>query len=110
MAPSQAPHRFPQAAEMAGVLDAFDWTSTAIGPPDQWPADLRAQVHLALDARIPMMLGWGPDFHLIYNDGYIPILGDKHPAVWQTGPDAFRELWGTSAQSWMKCTGAAAPS
>lgn len=79
---------------MAGVLDAFDWTSTAIGPPDQWPADLRAQVHLALDARIPMMLGWGPDFHLIYNDGYIPILGDKHPAVWQTGPDAFRELWG----------------
>lgn len=93
MASSTSPRFFPQAGEMARLLDDFDWSTTELGPPDAWPASFRAQVHMALDSRIPMMLGWGPAFHLVYNDGYIPIMGEKHPGIWETGAEAFRELW-----------------
>jgi PAS domain S-box-containing protein len=37
-----------------------------------------------------MALRWGPEFVLIYNDTYRPILGDKHP--WALGRPA-REAW-----------------
>ena len=37
-----------------------------------------------------MALRWGPDFVLLYNDAYRPILGDKHP--WALGRPA-REVW-----------------
>lgn len=78
---------------MPRVLRRFDWSRTSIGSPEDWPPGLRASVDLVLDCRIPMMIGWGPDLRLIYNDGYIPILGDKHPVVWQPGAEAFGELW-----------------
>jgi PAS domain S-box-containing protein len=38
----------------------------------------------------PMAIRWGADFTLIYNEGYKPILGDKHP--WALGLP-FREAW-----------------
>ncbi len=93
MASSTPSPVFPQAGEMARLLNEFDWSSTELGPPELWPEAFRAQVHLALDSRIPMMLGWGPAFRLIYNDGYITIMGVKHPGIWRTGPEAFPELW-----------------
>jgi two-component sensor histidine kinase len=37
-----------------------------------------------------MAVRWGPDFVLIYNDGYRPILGEKHP---QALGLPFREVW-----------------
>jgi PAS domain S-box-containing protein len=41
-----------------------------------------------------MALRWGPEFVLIYNDGYAPILGEKHP--WALGLPAriaWSEVW-----------------
>ena len=37
-----------------------------------------------------MAVRWGPDFVLIYNDGYLPMLGDKHPDALGM---PFREAW-----------------
>ena len=45
---------------------------------------------IVLSSGFPMALRWGPDFVLIYNDGYKPILGVKHP--WALGLPA-REVW-----------------
>ncbi len=43
-----------------------------------------------LASGFPMAVRWGSDFVMIYNDGYRPILGDKHP--WALGLP-FREVW-----------------
>jgi PAS domain S-box-containing protein len=41
-----------------------------------------------------MALRWGPEFVLIYNDGYRPILGDKHPwAMGRPAREAWEEVW-----------------
>ncbi|MGB6537649.1 MAG: HWE histidine kinase domain-containing protein [Xanthobacteraceae bacterium] len=43
-----------------------------------------------LASGFPMAVRWGPDLVMIYNDGYRPILGDKHP--WALGMP-FRQVW-----------------
>jgi PAS domain S-box-containing protein len=41
-----------------------------------------------------MALRWGPQFVLLYNDAYRPILGDKHPwALGVPARDAWWEVW-----------------
>jgi PAS domain S-box-containing protein len=57
---------------------------------ETWPASLKLMVDVVLSSGFPMALHWGPDFVLIYNDGYKAILGDKHP--WALG-FTFREVW-----------------
>jgi hypothetical protein len=47
-------------------------------------------VNVMLASGFPMAVRWGPDFVMNYNDGYRPILGDKHP--WGLGLP-FREVW-----------------
>src|ERR1700730_7543467 len=76
--------------EMAGRVDAFDWSRTPLGARADWSPSLRVIVSTMLASPFPMALRWGPDFVVIYNDGYIPILGDKHPAALGT---RFRESW-----------------
>ncbi|MGF0115206.1 SpoIIE family protein phosphatase [Promicromonospora sp. Marseille-Q5078] len=58
------------------------WDATPLGPPDTWPVSLRHAVRLCFSTRFPVMMVWGPDLTLIYNDGYRDMLGtDKHPAA-----------------------------
>ena len=49
------------ASAMRSVYDDVDWSSTALGPPDSWPALLRLLVDLCLDSEFPVQIGWGPD-------------------------------------------------
>jgi PAS domain S-box-containing protein len=76
--------------EMRGLVDAKDWSATALGPMADWSPSLRLALDVVLASGFPMALRWGPDFILIYNDGYRPILGEKHP--WALGLPA-REAW-----------------
>src|SRR6266700_4308692 len=76
--------------EMAGRVDAFDWSATSLGARVDWSASLRVIVATMLASQFPMALRWGPDLVMIYNDGYIPILGDKHPGALGA---RFREIW-----------------
>ena len=47
-----------------------------------WPAEMRATVAVALTSRFPIVLWLGAEeLFLVYNDTYIPMLGDKHPAA-----------------------------
>ena len=76
--------------EMATLVDAKDWAATRIGPRDRWSPSLKLIVATIMASQFPMALRWGPDFVLVYNDGYRPILGDKHP--WALGLP-FHEAW-----------------
>ncbi|MDQ6736185.1 MAG: PAS domain-containing protein, partial [Gemmatimonadota bacterium] len=81
---------FAGAGTMRHLCRDKDWSQTALGPADAWPAGLRTTVELVLGCSFPMSLLWGPELIQIYNDGYIPILGAKHP--WGLGL-ATRECW-----------------
>ncbi|MDQ0395998.1 hybrid sensor histidine kinase/response regulator [Labrys monachus] len=66
--------------EMASLIATFDWSSTSIGPPAGWPAPLKSFVSFMLFARTPMVLLWGRDGVMIYNDAYARFAGGRHPA------------------------------
>ncbi|MFZ0424402.1 MAG: HWE histidine kinase domain-containing protein [Xanthobacteraceae bacterium] len=75
---------------MSALIAAKDWSKTVLGPADKWTTSLKLVVSMVLASGFPMAVRWGPDFAMIYNDGYRPILGDKHP--WALGLP-FRKVW-----------------
>ncbi len=77
-------------SNMSALIRAKDWSKTSLGHPDCWPPSLTLVVNLLLASGFPMAVRWGPDFIMIYNDGYRPILGDKHPRALGL---PFREVW-----------------
>jgi PAS domain S-box-containing protein len=80
----------PATSKMSALIRAKDWSKTILGPPDQWPPSLTLLVNAMLASGFPMAIRWGPEFVMIYNDGYAPILGDKHP--WALGVP-FAKVW-----------------
>ena len=80
--------------DVADLVRSKDWAETRLGPQASWSHSLRLAVDIILASAFPMALRWGPDFVLIYNDAYRPILGDKHP--WALGrpiAEAWSEVW-----------------
>lgn len=80
--------------EMGGLMRAHDWTTSPLGSPATWPEGLRAVVGLMINSRYPMFLAWGPELSFLYNDGYIPILGGKHPhSIGRPFKEVWSEIW-----------------
>jgi signal transduction histidine kinase len=87
---------FAGGGEIGALLRAMDWTTTPLGPPESWPQSLRTAVSILLNSRYPMFLFWGPSLVKIYNDGYRPITGAKHPwALGRPGREVWPEIWDT---------------
>jgi PAS domain S-box-containing protein len=79
--------------QMGKVVRSMDWTKTPLGPIGSWPQSLRTTVSLCLASNFPISLAWGPKHVQIYNDGYWPICGKKHPEA--MGQD-FSECWASA--------------
>jgi PAS domain S-box-containing protein len=80
--------------ELGARLRAFDWTSTPLGPPQDWPQSLKTAVRIMLTSRQPIWIGWGEELTYLYNDPYKSIIGGKHPeALGQPVSAVWREIW-----------------
>jgi PAS domain S-box-containing protein len=76
------PLRFLSEGGMMGAfMRAYDWSTTSLGPHQEWPRALLTLVRVMLNSRQPMFIAWGADRTLIYNDTYAPMLGERHPAA-----------------------------
>lgn len=67
------------AGEMAQRIRAFDWSTTDLGPLDQWSTSLACTVQMMLASPVPMVMLWGPMGYMIYNDSYSVFAGGRHP-------------------------------
>ncbi len=80
--------------ETGALIRAKNWAATPLGPIQSWPQSLKTTLGIMLNSRYPMFVFWGPELIKIYNDGYRPILGGKHPyALGQPGRDVWPEIW-----------------
>jgi hypothetical protein len=72
-----------------------DWAATPIGVPSTWPTALRVTVETCFATRFPVLVMWGPELTMIYNDGYREMLGsDKHPgAMGSPVAEVWKEIW-----------------
>jgi len=84
---------FPGGSEMARLMRELDWAQTSLGPVERWPQSLRTSVSTCLDCAFPIVLWWGPDLTILYNDEYTQLLGPKHPeALGQPGLKVWAEI------------------
>ena len=88
-------HCLKGGGEMGALMRAHDWSTTAVGPVEQWPQSLCTAISICLNSRYPMLIWWGPELIMLYNDAYRPILGSaKHPrALGQRGQECWPEIW-----------------
>src|SRR4051812_29006353 len=87
----RVPSVFAAGGAVGRDLAAVDWTSTPLGPPEQWPQSLISVVRMVLASRFSMWMAWGPELTFFCNDAYRrDTLGKKYP--WALGRSA-REVW-----------------
>jgi len=82
--------------ELGALMRALDWWKTPLGPLQTWPQSLRSVVSMLLPSKAQIILFWGPEFTVLYNDAYRPVFGAKHPhALGRPGREAWSEIWDT---------------
>lgn len=90
-------------SEMARLMRAgldpqngsLDWSQTPLGPVETWSQSLLTSLGICLMSQFPILIWWGPELVMFYNDAYCPILGaTKHPkALGQKGAECWLEAW-----------------
>src|ERR671933_661306 len=79
--------------EMGERIRSKDWSKTPLGPIGSWPQSLRTSISICLQSRFPIILWWGSELTVIYNDAYIPIFAGKPPNALGK-PGLSRDAWG----------------
>ncbi|WP_312161948.1 HWE histidine kinase domain-containing protein [Phenylobacterium sp.] len=80
---------------MAQLVREFDWEKTPLGPVAAWPPELKTMVGFILGSRFPSAIAWGKSLTTIYNDAFLPILGDKPEALGRPFSEVWAEVWDT---------------
>ncbi|HUJ25582.1 MAG TPA: ATP-binding protein [Myxococcales bacterium] len=80
--------------EMGRLMREKDWSRTPLGPLDRWPQSLLTTVSTCINSRFPILIWWGPELAMLYNDAYRELVGSKHPgALGARGRDVWPEIW-----------------
>jgi signal transduction histidine kinase len=88
---------------MADRIRSFDWSPTPLGPLHTWSPARIASLNLMLACRFPAVLLFGPEFITSYNDEFVPLMADKHPAtLGQPGAQVYAESKELLTQQWTR--------
>ncbi|PXA83976.1 histidine kinase [Nostoc sp. 3335mG] len=77
--------------QLGQLIRDYDWSSTSIGPLADWPQSLKTVTQMLLLSPVPIVLLWGEDGVMIYNDAYSGFAGGRHPELLGS---KVREGWG----------------
>ncbi|GAA6616625.1 ATP-binding protein [Scytonema sp. NUACC26] len=97
---------FVDGGEMGSLMRSHQWSQTALGSVEHWSQSLKIAANICLNSQFPMVIWWGDELTLLYNDAWRPILGNKHPqALGKPGQEVWSEIWdivGTQLRSVLK--------
>ncbi|WP_426102505.1 MULTISPECIES: GAF domain-containing hybrid sensor histidine kinase/response regulator [unclassified Pseudomonas] len=80
-------------SDMAERVRQHDWANTPLGPLEHWPDVLKTTVALCFASSFPQAIVWGPQLTTLYNDAFIPILGNKPNALGRPFSEIWSEVW-----------------
>ena len=105
-----------QACKSLKALADHDWSRAAIGHPETWSHGLRLTVDIILNTPLPMLVMWGHEQVMLYNDAYVALVGGPllpapggrvpamQPSAWSWNSHAIEQAWDGSGSV---CVGAA---
>lgn len=67
--------------EMGARMRAHDWAATPLGPIETWPQSLKTATGILLRSPVPIVMLWGGEGVMIYNDAYSKFAGKRHPRL-----------------------------
>lgn len=67
--------------QVADLIRNFRWSETPLGPAVDWPQPLKTVIALVLQSPVPIVMLWGEEGVMIYNDAYSVFAGARHPAL-----------------------------
>jgi signal transduction histidine kinase len=90
------------ATGMAQRLRTHDWALTPLGVPESWPAALGVAVDAMIASSQPMLVVWGRQLTVLYNDAFAAFLYNHHPDAFAApAPAALGPLW-TGLGPWIE--------
>ncbi len=57
---------------------SYDWSASRLGEPQQWPQALRLAADVMFNTPLPMLLVWGRDMTMLFNDAYGALAGPAY--------------------------------
>lgn len=84
---------FLKGSTMGARIQAYDWSSSPLGPIETWPEVLRITLGNMLHSAFATYLTWGTDLITFYNDPAVKLRGDRPEALGQPLPKAWSEIW-----------------
>jgi CheY-like chemotaxis protein len=91
---------------------APDWSRTSLGLPETWPPCLRLTIDILLNSPSPMLLMWGSEQIMVFNEAYAALGGINSlhppgacvptilPAAWSWSSAAIRHAWAGHSASY----------
>ncbi len=72
-------HPIVGGGEMGERIRTFNWAKTELGPINTWSQSLLTATNIVLQSPVPLVMLWGKDGIMIYNDAYSQFAGARHP-------------------------------
>jgi len=60
---------------------SYDWSASRLGDPQQWPQALRLAADVMFNTPLPLLLVWGRDMTVLFNDAYAALAGPAYGRV-----------------------------
>ena len=84
--------------QLSRAIAAFDWSTTTLGPIENWAPEFRTTLGLMMGSDYPAALWWGPDLYLVHNELYQTVLlrergasfGKTFSTIWPELDDVVR--------------------
>jgi signal transduction histidine kinase len=79
---------------LSTYLKQFGWEQTPLGAKQSWSPALRTTYDILMSSGFGMCAVWGPERTFLYNQAYIPFLGERHPdALGKPIDQVWHEIW-----------------
>jgi signal transduction histidine kinase len=62
-------------------IKSVDWDNSPLGPMETWPNSLKTTLNLCLNSPTPMLISWGPELIMLYNEAYSAFVDDSNPSI-----------------------------
>jgi CheY-like chemotaxis protein len=68
-----------ESGKFSGLAGGVDWSRSALGDAAAWPPSLRLTLDIVFNSPLPMLLCWGPEKVVLFNEAYAELAGPSHP-------------------------------
>ena len=79
--PTTSPAFLAGGSTTGALIAAHDWSGTPLGCIEDWPQSLKTTIAFMLRSPVPLVLLWGEDGVMLYNDAYSVFAGGRHPQL-----------------------------